>query len=452
MQEKTRQLTRRSFLVSSAASAGVLTLPLVPRRSAAQAPSMRLRVASFGAARRAWANITGIMSVSNTELVAVAEVDDRHLRQVRSRYPDTKVYKDFRRLLDGEAKNLDAVVIGTPDHMHAAMAMHAMQAGLHVYCEKPLTRTLHEARTLRNYAEENGIITQMGNQRAQGDLNQTTVRALRSGIVGTVREIHCMQAKTWGSMQPLRSATAPPKDLDWDLWIGVRPSRPYVAEEFHPRMWRSRLGFGCGNLGDMGCHIFHPWFMGLDVGPPLTVKSFGPGPANAVSWPTDVRVRWEFDGTKLSGGKPFTVTWHDGGQSPPDDVAKAVGGRKNLIDSGSIIIGSAGSLIAPHGRGAVRFFVEGVEEKNAFELIKGSNDHHGNFTDAIRGQNGVKQPLCHFGYSAPMAEAVLVGTYAVRLPGDKLFWNAKELQFTNSESANNLVREKYRKGWEVAGL
>lgn len=452
MKESKLPLTRRTFLMSSAASAGFLSSPLVSRSGIAQSPSMRMRVASFGAARRAWANIQGIMAVPNTELVAVAEVDDRHLTQVRSRYPNANVYKDFRRLLDAEAKNLDAVVIGTPDHMHAAMAMCAMQAGLHVYCEKPLTRTLHEARTLRNYAEDNGIITQMGNQRAQGDLNQTTVRALQSGIVGTVREIHCMQAKTWGSMKQLRSATAPPKNLDWDLWIGVRPSRPYVPEEFHPRMWRSRLGFGCGNLGDMGCHIFHPWFMGLDVQAPLTVKSLGPGPANAVSWPTDVRVHWEFEGTKISGGKPFTVTWHDGGQSPPDHVTKAVGGQKNLIDSGSIIIGSSGTLIAPHGGGAVRFFVEGFEEQNAFELIKGSNDHHGNFADAIRGENGVTQPLCHFGYSAPMAEAVLVGTYAVRLPGDKLLWNTEELQFANSESANRLVREKYRKGWEVAGL
>lgn len=384
--------------------------------------------------------------------MAVAEVDDRHLTQVRSQYPQTKVYKDFRRLLDSEAKNLDAVVIGTPDHMHAAMAMSAMQAGLHVYCEKPLTRTLHEARTLTNYAEENGIVTQMGNQRAQGDLNQTTVRALQSGIVGTVREIHCMQAKTWGSMKPLRSPVQPPKGLDWDLWLGVRPDRPFVPEEFHPRMWRSRLGFGCGNLGDMGCHIFHPWFMGLNMAAPQTIESLGPGPADNVSWPTGVRVRWEFNGTQQSGGKPFTVTWHDGGQAPPDHVAKAVGGRRNLISSGSIIIGSKGTLIAPHGGGNVRFIVNGVEEPGAFDLIKGSNNHHGNFADAIRGENGVKQPLCHFGYSGPMAEAVLTGTYAVRVPGQKLQWNAEELQFTNSDAANSLVREPYRKGWEVAGL
>ncbi|MDA9859194.1 Gfo/Idh/MocA family oxidoreductase [Rubripirellula sp.] len=450
MKANTSQPTRRTFLLSSAA--GALTLPLVPRPSAGQPPSMRLRVASFGAARRAWANIQGIMAVPNTDLVAVAEVDDRHLKQVRTQYPDAKVYKDFRRLLDTESKNLDAVVIGTPDHMHAAMAMHAMQAGLHVYCEKPLTRTLHEARALRHYAEQNDIITQMGNQRAQGDMNQTTVGALRSGIVGTVREIHCMQAKTWGSMKPLNSPTKPPKDLDWDLWIGVRPTRPYVAEEFHPRMWRSRLGFGCGNLGDMGCHIFHPWFMGLGSPSPLEVKSVGPGPADAASWPTDVRVRWKFGGTKISGEKPFTLTWHDGGQAPPDHVSKAVGGQKNLINSGSIIIGSSGTLIAPHGAGPVRFFVNGVEEKGAFELIKGSNNHHGNFADAIRGEHGVKQPLCHFGYAGPMAEAVLVGTYAVRLPGDNLIWNSKELQFNNSQAANELVREKYREGWKVAGL
>jgi len=202
------------------------------------------------------------MAVPNTSLVSVAEVDDNHLKDLSATYPGTKVYKDWRVMLDKEAKNLDAVVIGTPDHMHAPIAMNAMQAGLQIYCEKPLTRTVYEARKLREYAEANELVTQLGNQNSQGDPNQTTVQVLRDGLLGAVTEIHCMQQKTWGSMDPLEPPSAPPPGLDWDLWLGVRPERPFVAEEFHPRMWRSRLGFGCGNLGDMGCHIFHPWYLG----------------------------------------------------------------------------------------------------------------------------------------------------------------------------------------------
>jgi predicted dehydrogenase len=213
-------------------------------------------------ARRAWKDIEGIMAVPNTSLVSVAEVDDNHLKDLSATYPGTKVYKDWRVMLDKEAKNLDAVVIGTPDHMHAPIAMNAMQAGLQIYCEKPLTRTVYEARKLREYAEANELVTQLGNQNSQGDPNQTTVQVLRDGLLGAVTEIHCMQQKTWGSMDPLEPPSAPPPGLDWDLWLGVRPERPFVAEEFHPRMWRSRLGFGCGNLGDMGCHIFHPWYLG----------------------------------------------------------------------------------------------------------------------------------------------------------------------------------------------
>jgi len=453
---KNPQLTRRSFLKTSAGTAGaVLAAPYVGWRSTASgaSPAKDLRVASFGAARRAWKDIEGIMAVPNTSLVSVAEVDDNHLKDLSATYPGTKVYKDWRVMLDKEAKNLDAVVIGTPDHMHAPIAMNAMQAGLQIYCEKPLTRTVYEARKLREYAEANELVTQLENQNSQGDPNQTTVQVLRDGLLGAVTEIHCMQQKTWGSMDPLEPPSAPPPGLDWDLWLGVRPERPFVAEEFHPRMWRSRLGFGCGNLGDMGCHIFHPWYLGLDLDAPETIESFGPSGVNDETWPTEVRVRWEIPGSKVSGGKRIKVTWHDGGQMPPEYVLKAIGGIQNLTRSGSVIIGEQGVLVSPHGMsGKVRLFNGGKEAKEAVQQLTGPGDHHGNFAAAVRDENGGKPPLCHWGYSGRMAEAVLLGTYSVRVPGVKLQWDTSNLRFTNSEAANALVREPYRKGWEFAGL
>ena len=445
-----KQTNRRHFIRSSV----LFSAPWIGWSSTASGgpPSGELRVASFGAAGRAWKNIEGITAIPNTTLVAVAEIDDRNLKQVLERFPKTRTYRDWRELIEKEAGDLDAVVIGVPDHMHAPMAMSAMLAGLHVYCEKPLTRTIHEARVLREFAEKKGLVTQMGNQRSQGEANRSTVEALQEGIVGTVREIHCMQKKTWGSMSPLPAASDPPPEVDWDLWLGVRPERTWVDGAFHPRNWRSRLGFGCGNLGDMGCHIFHPWYLGLNPGAPVTVESLGPAPADLVSWPTGVRVKWEFPGSTESGGKPFSVTWHDGGQAAPGHVAGAVGGKENVTHSGSVIIGSRGTLVSPHGSGKVRFFVNGKELGDAVRPFTGIEDHHRNFVKAVRGENGGNPPLSHFGHAGPMTEAVLTGTYAVRVPGEKLEWDSENLKFTNSEAANRLVREPGRKGWEVEKL
>ena len=284
-----RANSRRNFLRRSSASAGIaLAVPYVGWTSTASggSPAKDLRFACLGANGRAWKNILGLVGVPNTTLVAVAEVDSGRLDQVNRYFPDTKKYTDWRVLLEKEEAGLDAVIVSTPDHMHAPMAMTAMQAGLNVYCEKPLTRTVYESRALRLYAEENGIVTQMGNQRSQHTANQTVVHSLRHGIVGTVQEIHCMQAKSWGSMAPLvDSGESMPAGLDWDLWIGGAPMRPYMAEHFHPFQWRGRLNYGCGNLGDMGCHIFHPWFLGLEPGSPITVESLGPEPANVESTP-----------------------------------------------------------------------------------------------------------------------------------------------------------------------
>ena len=444
--------SRRQFLTSTA---GIMAAPHIGWSSTASggAPSKDLRFAVLGANGRAWRNIEGMAGVPNTTMVAVADVDSGRFNHVDRDFPDTKKYADWRILLEKEAANLDAVVVSTPDHMHAPMAMTAMQAGLNVYCEKPLTRTVFEARALRLYAEQNNIVTQMGNQRSQHTANQTVVNALREGVVGTVKEIHCMQAKTWGSMEKLdNSGEAMPKGLDWDLWIGGSPMREYIPKHFHPFMWRGRLNYGCGNLGDMGCHIFHPWFLGLEPGPPISIESHGPGPANSESWPTDVKVSWEFPGSKVSGGENFNVTWHDGGQMPSEDIAKMVGGMENVPKSGSIIIGSKAVLISPHNRGEAALYVDGIKQEDAIEPIEGSERHHLDFANAVRGENNGKPPLSHFGHGARMTEAVLLGTSAVRTPGEKLLWDAEGLKFTNSKTASGLIREEYRKGWQVEGL
>ena len=453
----TNKTTRRHFLRTTTTAGSALTAaPYIGWQSTASgaAPSKDLRFACLGANGRAWRNIEGMTAVANTTMVAVADVDSGRFDKVGRAFPETKRYADWRELLEKESANLDAVIVSTPDHMHAPMAMTAMMSGLNVYCEKPLTRTVFEARALRLFAEKNGIVTQTGNQVSQRTSNQTVASALRKRLVGTVKEIHCLQGKQWGSMEPLTDPGKPmPKGLDWDSWIGGAPMRPFMADHFHPFQWRGRLNYGCSNLGDMGCHIFHPWFLGLNPGGPISVESHGPGPANDESWPTGIRVSWEFPGSEKSGGENFTVTWHDGGQEPPGHVIKAVGGAKNLTRSGSIIIGTKGTLVSPHGgNGQPTLYRDGVLQENAVDIIEGKQSHHQDFANAVRGESGGKPPLSHFGHSARMTEAVLLGTCAVRTPGVKLQWDDAALQFTNSAAASKLIREAYRKGWEVEGL
>ena len=443
------KISRRSFLGSLAGAS--LAVPYFGWKTAArgQAPSETVRVAAFGGHGRAFSDILGAMGHKNTVLVAVAEVDEKRTNRVREKYPDTKVYLDWRELLDKEENNIDVVVVGTPDHMHAPISMSAMQLGKHVYCEKPLTRTLHEARQMTEFAAEHNLRTQMGNQLASSSGNKATAKALTDKMIGRILSIHCMCPKSWGSMKPLPEPSEVPEGLDWDQWIGVGKMRPYVKGEFHPGQWRKRIGFGTGALGDMACHIVHPWVKGLNAPAPLSVKSVGPGPVDDVSWPLDGRIEYRMAGNDLSGGD-FDYTWHDGTNKPSDELAELVGGWENVPKMGTVIIGREGVITANHGKDSLPKIYR--DKKRTEEVIEPppSADHHGEWIDAVLGRT--KETVCDFSYAGPMTETVLLGTVAMLNPGEELKWNSEKLRFTNSKKANKLVRDKYRKGWEVKGL
>lgn len=441
---------RRHFLRTTAGTA--LAAPWFGwRTTGGAAPSENLRFANFGAGGRAWSDLTEMLAVPGTTLVAAADVDRERSAKFHETYPETPFYTDWRKLLDEKAKEIDAVVIGTPDHMHAPIAMAAMQLGKHVYAEKPMARTLHETRVLTEYAAANGLQTQMGNQLASGSGNRTAVRLLQEGIVGKVREVHSMNPKSWGSMTPLPEATeAPPETLDWNKWIGVGQYREFIPREFVPGQWRKRIGYGTGTLGDMGCHIYHPWFMGLNAPETITVKSLGPAPVDDDSWPLDAIVAHRMRGNELTEGD-FDFTWYDGKQLPPEQVAAAVGGVENVPQSGSVVIGTEGALAIPHGgAGIPSIYRDGVLSTETFEP-EPSESHHGNFAAAIRGEIS-EPPRCYFGYAGPMTEAVLLGTVAMRIPGEELKWNHSESRFEGSDRANSLLHDEYREGWEVEGI
>ena len=442
--------SRRRFLKSVTGTA--LAAPYIGWQTTSMGgpPCGELRFANFGANGRAWSDLTEMMKVPNTSLVAVAEVDSARTDKLSEAYPDVPVYSDWRKLLDEKANEIDAVVVATPDHMHAPIAMSAMQLGKHVYCEKPITRTLHEVRQLVDFAAENNLKTQMGNQLASGSGNQTAVKLLQEGAIGKVIEVHSMNPKSWGSMDPLPAPSEPaPGTLDWDQWIGVGKMTEYLPREYAPSQWRKRIGYGTGTLGDMGCHIYHPWFMGLNQPDTITVTSHGPGPVDAHSWPLNGKVHHRMKGNAQTDGD-FDFTWYDGTQLPPEQVATAVGAIENVPKSGSVVIGTSGAMVIPHGgAGIPTIYREGILSDEAIEAVPGEH-HHTNFADAVRGE--IDQSRTNFGYSGPMTEAVLLGTVAMQLPGETLKWNAKAGKFTNSKAANGLIHDNYRKGWAVKGI
>jgi len=453
MSEKTQSsFNRRSFLKTGAA---VASAPWIGWQSTGYTgpPSKNLRFVCFGSNGRAWGDITSMAAVPNTTLVAVAEIDLARADKVKEAFPKAKVYQDWKKLLDQEADNFDVAIVATPDHMHAPIAMSAMQLGKHTYCEKPLTRTLHECRALRLFAAEHKLVTQMGIQVGSSSGNKTAVKWLRDGIVGKVQSVHSINPKSWGSMNPLPDRVDEvPVTLDWDGWIGVGKMHPFILREYHPSQWRKRLGFGTGTLGDMGCHIYHPWFQGLDQPVPLKVTSLGPGPVDADSWPINSKIHYLMKGNESHGGK-FDFTWYDGTQKPGLEVAKSVGDAANIPKSGSVVIGSEGTLTIPHGgSGAPVLYKNGlrVPDNETPDPVEGSS-HHGQFADYIRGDSREK-PIANWDYAGPLTEAVLLGTVATRIPGETLQWEAAKLRFANSDPANELIRQPYRKGWAVRGL
>ncbi|MEM9017388.1 MAG: Gfo/Idh/MocA family oxidoreductase [Verrucomicrobiota bacterium] len=442
---------RRQFLRTAAGAA--FAAPWIGWKSTASGgdPSKDLRFANFGAGGRAWSDLVAMAGVENTTLVAAADVDKFRSAKFHETYPNTPFYTDWRILLEEKGNEIDAVVIGTPDHMHAPIAMAAMQLGKHVYAEKPMARTLHETRRLKEFAAENGLVTQMGNQLASASGNRTAVRLLREGVVGKVKEVHSMNPKSWGSMSPLPEATEePPETLAWNDWIGVGQFRPFISREFVPGQWRKRIGFGTGTLGDMGCHIYHPWFKGLNNPVTLSVTSHGPGPVDADSWPLNAKVHHRMKGNNQTVGD-FDFTWYDGTQLPPEHLSAAVGSSENVPRSGSVVVGTDGVLTIPHGgAGMPSLFRGGVLTDEPIEPERNDN-HHGNFADAIRGDiSGM--PRCSFDYAGPMTEAVLLGCVAMRLPGETLKWDNEAGRFEGSEAGNAMIHDDYRKGWEVVGI
>src|SRR3954467_11922223 len=434
-------MDRRSFLQTTAAA------PFFIKNLISAPPSGKLRLAAFGASNMAYVTLQQIARNPNVTLVAAAEVDSSRVGQLKQNFPDAKVYQDWRELLKKEKGNLDIACVGTPDHMHAPIAMSAMRQGLHVYVQKPLAHDLYEIRKLTEIARSKKLVSQMGIQVHSSREYQTAVQLIQSEAIGKVKEVHSWSNKTWGDLSPMPDRSDPaPSGFDWDGWLGVMSKRPYIGDEYyHPANWRKRIDFGTATFGDMGCHIYDPVFGALRLTAPISVRSEGPAPTQ-FNWALNSVIHYVFPGTSVSEGKTVAVTWYDGEQRPPQEVQQLLGSRQ-MPGQGSIFIGTKGAMLLPHSTMPELLPVADFRDYKMPQIEP--INHYFQFVDAVRGK---AKATTSFDYAGPLTEAVLLGPLATRFPKTTLEWNSAKLKFKNSSEATNHVRREYRAGWKVKGL
>ena len=397
-----------------------------------------------------WSDISAMSNHPMWELTAVCDVDTRNFARVKDKFPGVKCYQDWRELLEKEAGNIDSVNVSTPDHMHGPIGLAALNAGKHMYGQKPLAQNLHECRQLMLKAREKGVMTQMGIQISSEFTERHAVELIQMGAIGKVKEVHTFSNKKWGDMEPVPAKTDPvPEGFDWQKWLGTAEDRPFIAGYYHPGNWRKRRDFGTGTLGDMGCHMFSGWFRALDLAAPISVKSTGKVPPNETNWAIDGLVEYTFTGTAFTEGKTVKVTWYDGDNKPPADIIAKLqpppGVKAPQITQGSIYVGTEGVLHSPHGSTPMLY---PRDKFTGFKYPKlEPRNHWFDYIDCCL--KGGTKPTANFDYAGPLTEAVLLGCLASAFPNEDLQWDSAALKIPNSEAAQALVKRKYRKGWEM---
>ena len=436
-------LSRRQFIPRAAFAAGALAFPFFSARNVLGANS-RLNIAAIGAGGKGSVDI-GYCHGEN--VVALCDVDQRNAASTFKQFPGAKQFKDFRVMLEKEAKNIDAVTVSTPDHLHFHAAAMAMKLRKHVYVQKPLTHSIWEARTLTQLAKKMKVVTQMGNQGHSQVESRRLVELIQADVLGDVKEVHVWTDRPiWpqGIERPARLAV--PDTLDWDLWLGPAPWR-----EFHdgcvPFKWRAFWDFGTGALGDMGCHNMDLAFFALGLRDPSAVEATSSG-VNTETAPKWSIITYEFP--RRGGRAAVKLTWYDGGKKPDAALAR----QKELPGNGYVLVGSKDTLYVPNywGRGS---FLSGAKMEEFTKVPKKlprlpgaekDNDaaQHLEWIAACKGEG---KALASLDYAGPMTEAVLLGNVALRA-GKRIEWDPKKLTVTNVPDANQFIRRDYRKGWE----
>ncbi|MDA3926191.1 MAG: Gfo/Idh/MocA family oxidoreductase [Kiritimatiellae bacterium] len=455
-----KKLSRRSFIKSStAATGGVMAaaatshsknLTSTKKALSFKKPGDKLRMAFIGSGGRGGANLSEFYKLGE-EIVALCDIDkgrlDGSYNKVKERCSDAKRYTDFRDLLSSES-DLDAVVVSTPDHMHATAAIAAMKTGHHVYVEKPLVRTIWEVRQFKKIANELGVISQMGNNGNGNSGQRRRIEVLQSGIFGRIDEVHVTSNRPIWPQAINRPADSDPvsENINWDLWLGVAKERPYKKDVYHPFKWRGWFDFGTGAMGDIACHAMSDFFRAFKLNEVLTVECVKSTQRFPETYPAATTVKTVYRSDMQA--EPISVYWYDGNTSPDPSVcpkaAKVFGnlGGKTIITERAVIKNDA---VCWNEEDKFNGFAKDELCQKVAESIPRVKGHHWEFAEAIRGGN---KPLSHHDHSVPLTEGVLLGCIAQQAPG-QLQWDAVAMKFSNSFEGNKLVNPYIRDGWSI---
>jgi predicted dehydrogenase len=427
--------TRREFVKATSTGAAVLSTGVWSQSSTAapKSASEKLNIACIGTANQARFSIGNIGSEN---VVAVCDIDANYLARAKKDFPNARTYADYRELIEAEGDKIDAVTVAIADHNHAPATIRAIRAGKHVYCEKPLTHSVHESRIIAEAAQKHGVATQLGTQIHAGENYRRVVEIIQSGAIGDVTEAHVWVGKGWGGGERPKDGQKPPQTLSWDLWLGPAPERSYAAGRYHPAQWRRWWDFGQGTLGDMACHYMDLPFWALKLRHPTECSAVGPS-VHPETCPLGLTVRYQFPAR--AGMPPVKLTWYDGSQIP-----KTVAGHR-VPGSGVMFVGTEGQMFADYSR--YRLYPQ--DKFKGYQppkpSIARSIGHHAEWLKACRDGSPT---TCNFDYSGALTESVLLGNVAYRT-GKTLSWDAKNLRAIDCEAADQYIRKQYRKGWEV---
>ncbi len=440
------QLTRRQYLAHSTIAVALASTYQLPK--ALGAPKERLRLAGIGVGGMGASDLGSLSSHPKVDVVALCDIDANNLVAAGDRHPSAVRFTDFRVMFETMADGIDAVHVSTPDHTHAAASMTAMLHGKHVYCQKPLTHDVFESRQLRLMAEERNLVTQMGTQIHSASPYRTAVKLVQSGAIGKIRQTHSWSNKPWGYEGPMPEPTPVPAGVDWNLWLGTAPERPFSEGQYHPFNWRKWCDFGCGTMGDMAIHILDPVFSALQLGAPKSILSSTPNvPKHAFGLKN--QTRYEFPGSQFTTDD-FVLTWSDGGMMPETGdwpLAGQDGKAISLPDQGSMFLGEKGAILLPHV--AMPRLLPAADFENFKIEVAPDGNHYHLFVEACLGG---APTTAHFGYAGPLTEAVLLGTIANRFPKQELLWEPASMTIPNHAGAQALLKRTYRKGFEVEKL
>ncbi len=435
-----RTFLRQSSILAGGAALGACTAPYVSRRRVLGAND-RLNIAGIGVGGKGWVDING---VDSENVVGICDVDASRLAKAGEKFPSAQRFADWRVMFDRLGSGIDAVTVSTPDHSHYPPALRAILEGKHVYCQKPLTHTVWEARSLAQAARKAGVATQMGNQGISHPSLRRDAEIVKGGALGAIREMHCWTDRpgNWWPQAVRRPAANPPvpKELSYDLWLGTAPARPYNPAWGH-FVWRGWWDFGTGAIGDMGCHLLNLGALALDMSAPIAVEAESEG-ANEDSGPKWSHIVWEFPARH--GQPAFKFHWYDGAKLPP---AQLFPGAK-YDGNGVLVIGEHDTMLTNYeGGGVLRSGRTREDLKSVPELFpKHGNWDRCHYEEWIRACKGGPRAYSNFDTAGPVTETVLLGNVAIRA-GRRIEWDSRKLRVTNVAEANRFIRNDYRPGW-----